>query len=95
MRHKYEARCHILKEIPHIRKASHPNPRDLPGSPHRPRVGRGGHVQSLPVLQGLAGALVVLAVGLVQVGAQVLAGRCGGGRGGDRGRAAGQTLRSG
>ena len=48
----------------------------LPGSPHGPQVGHGG-------LGALAGALVLLAVGIVQVGAQVLAG--GGGRGGGEG----------
>lgn len=40
------------------------------------------------MLRAFCGALVVLAVGLVQVGTQVLAGRHGGGRGEDRGRAA-------
>lgn len=67
-----------------------PPPRDLPGSPHGPGVGPGGHAQGLSVLRGLGGALVVLAVGLVQVGAEVLAGRAGG-----RGRAAAQAPSSG
>lgn len=58
-----------------------PRLRVLPGPPHGAGLGlRGGHAQALPALGSLrAGALVVLAVGVVQVGAEVLAGH--GGRG--------------
>lgn len=59
-------------------------PGSLPGSPHRPWVGQ----QTLPVLQALGGTLVVLAVGFIQVGAQILAGRRGRSRRENRGQAA-------
>lgn len=73
----------------------HPQSKSLPGSPHGPGVGNGGRAEALPALQALGAALVVLAVGLVQVGAKVLTGHCGGGRREHGGRGAGQTPSSG
>lgn len=48
-------------------------PRTLPGSPHRSWVGQ----ETLPELQALGRTLVMLAVGFIQVGAQILTGRRG------------------
>lgn len=61
----------------------------LPRSPHEARIGHGGHAQTPSAPSShLCGALVVLAVDLVQVRARVLAGR-------GRGRREGRRLTAG
>ena len=83
--------CHSVKGHPSSPAETCPPSCPLPGSPHRLRVCHGGCAEDLPALHALRGALVVLTVGVVQVGAQVLAGRGGRGRGQGRGRAGGET----
>lgn len=60
-------------------RCGRPRPRGLPGPPHGPGVGDGGRAESFPAVRSLrTGAVVLLAVGLVQVGAEILAGEDGG-----------------